>query len=91
MDVIKLRGPQVCSACLESINEGEECIKFFNHIHRIPDDIKQGYLVGRGFMLHFRHLGCQYKKDKRHGSLEEFIALLKAETEQRRRKKNQGD
>jgi hypothetical protein len=87
MIIIKLKEPQTCSLCLKIIEVSKECFRFFNHIHKVPEEIKPGYLVGRGFMIHFRHLECQYKKDKRSGSLEEYIVLIKAQLEQQKEKK----
>ena len=88
MNVVMLREKeQVCSLCLKKIEVGEECLRFYNHIHKAPEEINVGYLVGRGFMIHFIHLECQYKKDRRSCSLEEYVALIKAQLEQHKEKR----
>jgi hypothetical protein len=87
MKIIISKEEKTCTLCLGKILVGEECLEFFNHIHKTPEEIKPGYLIGRSFMIHFRHLECQYKKDKRSGSLKEYVALIKAQLEQRKEKK----
>ena len=86
MDIIRLKEPQLCSLCLEAIEEGTECIRYFNRIKKLPESIKPGYIIGRGFMLHFVHFNCQYKKNKGACGLEAYMELLKAEQEQHKKK-----
>jgi hypothetical protein len=83
MKIVKVKEEKICSLCLRPIKEGEECIEYFNRIHKIPSSIKPGYLIGNRFMLHFRHFECQYNKTGKRNSknLDEYIALLKVQAE----------
>jgi hypothetical protein len=90
MDVVRVKEEKTCTLCLKPIMEGEECLMFRNSLHEIPEEIKMGYLAGNRFMIHFRHIECQWNKTgkKRYSTLESYVQVIKAELEQ---KKNNHD
>jgi hypothetical protein len=73
MGVVIKRKAGPCSLCGETIEEGEECLSYFNK------NRKAG-------AVHYRHFKCQYARFPRNCSLEEYIKVMK--TDDANRKKN---
>lgn len=73
MGVVVKRKPEPCSLCGETIEEGEECLSYFNKNRK-------------GGTVHYRHFKCQYARFPRNCSLEEYINSMK--NDDANRKKN---
>lgn len=84
MESVTAHTTLICSLCLKQIEEGEECLKFFNK-GRAKNPTKQPCRVNvKGGQVHFRHYTCQYNTRPRPYTLEEFIRQRKEVTERTR-------
>ena len=78
------KSDHTCSLCNEVIKAGSNCLLFYaKNVSRGKSRPSYFVWIPTGW-LHFRHWECQYKIRERDYSLEEFIAKIKKQEENRK-------